>query len=104
MSWTVGDTLEFAAHYQDSDGVSVGPITVSASVYGPAHTLVDSGSATHMAKGVHYYQYIAAAEGVHYCVFETAETTVAARDLATEITVEPAVIKSAFGGTGGQCG
>ncbi len=96
----VGDIIEFGVHYQDSDGVSIGPLTVTASVYEPGHTLVSSGSATFMAKGVHYFQYTPTVKGLYYCVFETSDADAVAKDLATLIHVK---VRSIWGPIGDGC-
>ncbi len=96
----VGESLEFAAHYHDINGESANSLSVTACVYGPAHTLISSGAATFMARGIYHYPWTAVSAGIHYCIFETSDTSVTIKDLATSIPVRA---RSVFGG-GGSCG
>lgn len=102
MYLRAGTLVEFAAHFQDSDGVSKTGLSVTCDIYGPDHTALATGQSTTeiASSGIYYKQYQTTISGNYYVVFKTADTTVAARHLATEITA----VDVGVWGIGGSCG
>ncbi len=81
-----GETAEFRAHFQDADGVSKSGLTVTYDLIGPARTILTSGSAAEiLTTGEYYVTHKTTTPGLYSVIFKTADTTVAARDLATLI-------------------